>query len=96
MAPKNVNAYRLNATHVNVSWVKLTLEEARGFVTVYRVNIFVLEGYSRQQSSYMTTVDAESSHVVIEVQPSFSYQVRVSASTSAGEGTFSTATDING
>ena len=76
----------MNTTHVNVSWVPLTLEEARGFISYYTVRYDSVS--SRRRRAVRTeVVDPESSYKVIGgVGITESYSITVSASTSAGEG----------
>jgi hypothetical protein len=72
---------------MNISWEKLTLEEARGFVTGYTVMHYSLEESHRVVRE---VVQSDSSYKVIDnLEFTGSYSVTVSASTSAGEGTSS-------
>ena len=97
MAPRNIKVVQLNVTHMNVSWVKLSLEEARGLVTGYTITIFVYdEGRNRQKSSAVVAVGANTSYVLIAVEPSLNYQVTVSGSTAVGEGVQSSVVYENG
>ena len=69
---------------MNVSWVKLTLEEARGFVTGYTVRYDSIES----RRTRLEVVDPDSSYKVIgDLALTESYSISVSASTIAGEGT---------
>jgi len=91
VAPKSVSVNRLNATHMNVSWVKLTLEEARGFVTGYTVRYDTLESRGRR-AVRIEAVHPDSSYKVIGgLGFTESYSITVSASTVVGEGMSSSA-----
>ena len=86
-APKQVRISRLNATHMNVSWAKLTLEEARGFITSYIVRYNVLEARRRKREVRVEVVDPDRSCKIIGgLGFTESYSITVSATTSAGEG----------
>ncbi len=90
-APERVGASRLNATHMNVSWVKLTLEEARGFVTGYTISIDTLET-RRKRAVRMEMIHPDSSNKLIGgLGFTESYSVTVSARTTAGDGISSSA-----
>ena len=83
-APKQVRINRLNATHMNISWEKLTLEEARGFLTDYTITYATLESRPRRDVR-MEMVHPDSSYKVIGgLGYTESYSVTVSASTSVG------------
>lgn len=86
----------MNATHMNISWVKLTLEEARGFVTSYTIRYDTLET-RRKRAVVMEVVHPDSSYKVIGgLGVTETYSITVSASTSAGEGIESTPFSISG
>lgn len=71
---------------MNVSWVKLTLEEARGFVTGYTVTYDSLES-RRRRTVRIELVGAEESYKVVSgLEFTKSYSITVSARTLAGEG----------
>ena len=79
----------MNVTHMNVSWVKLTLEEARGFVAGYTINYDSQEACKRREAR-VEVVHPDSSYKVISgLMFTESYSVTMSASTSAGEGIIS-------
>ena len=76
---------------MNVSWEKLTLEEARGFLTFYTITYATLES-RRRRDVRMEMVHPDSSYRVIGgLGYTESYSVTVSASTSVGEGVSSIA-----
>ena len=88
------NATRMTDTTVEVSWKPLTLEMARGFVTIYSimaVPITTTDTRQRQATQPMTvtmTTDPSDSNMVTldGLEPDLRYSVTVSASTSAGMG----------
>ena len=95
-APRDVRVRRLNATHVNISWVKLTLDEARGFVTLYTIR-YDSVGSRNKRAVKIEVAGPESSYKVIGgVGITESYSVTVSASTSAGEGIIGTPVIVSG
>ena len=76
----------MNATHMNVSWAKITLEEARGFVTGYTVRYNSIESRLRR-ALRLEVVEPDSSYKIIgNLAVTESYSITVSASTIAGEG----------
>ncbi len=68
---------------MNVSWVKLTLEEARGFITGYMVAYDTME-LRRRRAVRMEVVSPDSS--IGGLGFTESYSITVSASTVAGQG----------
>ena len=85
-APMEVSVSRINGTHMNVTWVKLTLEEARGFVTGYTIRYDTI-ALRRRRAVRMEVVDQEDSYAVIGgLGFTESYSITVSASSTAGEG----------
>ena len=96
-APKEVSVSRLNGTHMNISWVKLTLEEARGFVTGYTVRYDNIESRRERREARVEVVPPESSYKVIGgLGFTESYSITISASTLAGEGIDSMAIRVSG
>ncbi len=97
MAPQNVQVSRLNGTHMNVTWQRLSLEEARGFPIGY---IITLEdvGASRQRRVALTSVSGpEDSYKVIGgLDLTTQYSVSVGAATSEGGGLQSTEVLLEG
>ena len=72
---------RLNATHINVSWVPLDVMEASGFIINYTVSVELATG------GEVVTVQVqgnESSAVVGGLYPQLAYSVKVWANTVAG------------
>ena len=96
LAPKNVDVSRLNVSHMNITWVKLTLEEARGFITGYIVSYDTLES-RRRKEAVVEIIHPEGSYKVIGgLGFTTSYSVTVSASTTAGQGISSRPIMANG
>ena len=84
MAPMNVSATRLNDTAMNVSWIPLTLVEARGFVK-YVITYMKAGGSRRRQSPSPKIVNGtDSSSVVNDLEPGVEYDVIVGAQTGGG------------
>ena len=91
LPPHNVTVLRLNGTHINVSWVPLSLVEARGFIVNYTVSVGPAGGGD------MVTVHVqanETSAVIGGLDPRLAYSVKVWASTVAGHGLPSNITDV--
>ena len=81
---------------MNVTWVKLTLEEARGFITSYKITYDVLQA-RRRRDIRVEVADAEDSFKVIAgLGFTESYSVSISASTAAGDGINSIAVISHG
>ena len=86
IAPRQVNVDRLNITHMNVSWVLMTAQEANGFVTTYNVRYDSITS-RRKRAVMLEVVDPRSSYKVIGgLGYTQSYLITLSASTAAGEG----------
>ena len=80
---------RISGSMMRVSWIRLTLSEARGFITHYTVAYFPLSSGSKREELYILdqTVGNDSSEATIEGLDGYSaYAVQVSASTAAGDG----------
>lgn len=75
--PENVTAVWINSTTVKVTWLPLTLAEARGFITQYSV-------YAGNTG--IVNVSSDSSIAYIDnLNPMLQYSISVSASTKVGE-----------
>lgn len=71
---------------MNVSWEKLTLEEARGFITAYTIT-YDSSGFHRKRAADVRVVDPDQSYAVIGgLELAESYYVILSASTGIGPG----------
>ena len=86
----------LNRTSIEVSWLALTLIEARGFITNYTVTVQPVQLTSsnrkREETSKLLRVTTSSSNetsIVIRssLDPTLDYVISVSASTKVGEST---------
>ena len=96
ISPKNVGVVRLNVTHMNVTWTKLTLEDARGFITAYTVT-YEMVGLRRRKEVMEEISEPENSYKVVGgLGFTTSYSVMVSASTIAGQGISSSAITVQG
>ena len=77
-------------TAMDVSWIPLTLEEARGFVTGYTVTYTAEEEEKRRKRDHDSgseTVPGDESSVAIDgLDPDAQYSVSVAAETAAGVG----------
>ena len=86
-----MTVFRLNGTHINVSWVPLTLVEARGFIINYTVSVGPANG------GEVVTVHVqknETSAVFGGLDPRLAYSVKVWANTAAGRGLPSNITNV--
>ena len=86
-----MTVFRLNGTHISVSWVPLSLVEARGFIINYTVCVEPAGG------GVVVTVQVEgneTSAVIGRLDPRLAYSVKVWASTVAGHGLPSNITDV--
>ena len=80
---------------MNVSWSLIPITEARGLIQSYLILYQENDNRKRQISS--VSVPATDSSVVIGgLDPVKSYSVSISASTNAGQGTFTRAVDVAG
>ena len=84
--PRQININRINVTHMNVSWAKMTLLEAKGSPTSYNIRYEAVASRTRRAAE-IEAVDPDSSFKVIGgLGYTQSYLISVSASTAAGEG----------
>ena len=81
---------------MNVTWVKLTLEEARGFTTAYVLTYETLDSRRRNEVIEEIIQPEDSNKVVGGLGFATSYLIRVSASTIAGQGISSPAITVHG
>ena len=89
----------MNGTSIKVSWLALTLVEARGFITNYTVTVQPVQLTSsnrkREETSKLlkfTTSSSNETSIVItsSLDPTLDYVISVSASTKIGESTNNT------
>ncbi len=84
----NIMVRRTSSTTMTVSWTKLMLHEARGFISNYTVEYSPVLSSRRQTSVLMSvSVGSDTDSVTIDdLEEEFTYEVQVFASTEAGEG----------
>ena len=88
-SPTGVRVLRLNGTHMNVSWNQIPLSEAGGFIVTYRVLYNKITTERRRRQIMVLPVPGSETNVLIgDLDPPSTYQVYVSAATSAGEGEY--------
>ena len=87
---------RLNVTHMNITWVKLSLEEARGVVNGYTVSYETLESRRRKEALLEFAQPGDSYKVIGGLGFTTAYSITVSASTAVGQGTNSPPIILNG
>ena len=91
VSPK-VTAKRVSGTTMMVSWTKLTLAEAQGFILNYTIKYYPSSGNRKrpQFNTISVTVGNDSSNITINgLDKNFAYSVQVSANTVAGTGALS-------
>ena len=81
---------------MNVTWTKLTLEEARGLITAYTVTYEIVSSRRRKEVLEEVSAPEDSYKVVGGLDFTSSYLVVVSASTTAGQGISSSAITVQG
>lgn len=86
----------MNVTHMNVTWMKLSLEEARGFITSYTVSYDTLDSRPRKEATVEFVHPEDSYKVISGLGITTSYSVKVSASTAVGPGINSPPIIVNG
>ena len=80
---------------MNISWSLIPITEARGFIQSYL--ILYQENDNRKRQILSLSVPATDSSVVIGgLDPDKSYSVSISASTNAGQGTFTSEVVVAG
>ena len=94
VSPRNTSVERVSSSMMRVSWTRLTLSEARGFITHYTVAYTPSSSGSKQEepNTLYQTVSKHSSETTIEgLDGNTPYVVQVSASTAVGAGDYSGA-----
>ena len=86
---RDINVLQLNGTHMNVSWSYIPLSDAKGFVLFYNILYETIADERNRQASNISVPGNESSALIGSLSPSQSYQVFVGATTSAGDGQYS-------
>ena len=75
---------------MNVSWSFIPLSEAKGFIVSYNVLYERIANEEKRQTSIISVPGNKSSALIGKLNLSDSYQVFVGATTSAGDGQYST------
>ena len=84
-----LNINRVNGTHVVVTWVRLTLEEARGFITHYTIIAVPIDEVQNKQENGIVSGDfpsSASSGTLGGLSPGVQYGMVVVGNTEAGMG----------
>ena len=87
MSPRSVSITRTSPTVMVVSWIPLTLSEARGFITSYTVFYSPQVSRTKQQEPHtiQKTVSGDVNQTTIHnLDPNTAYFVQMSANTTAG------------
>ena len=85
--PQSFIVVPLSPTSLNVSWQPVPAIDRNGIITQYTVDFDPLETFEGQLTNRSMVVDASASYVILEgLQEYVEYDVRVRASTVAGDG----------
>ena len=91
--PQNITGRWLNRTSIEVSWLALSLLEAKGFITNYTVTVqpaqLTSSSRKREKSNELIGVTTSSSNetstvITSSLDPTLDYIISVSASTKVG------------
>lgn len=91
IAPHNVTVVRTAPSSIEVSWLSLSLSEARGFVSSYTVAYQSGSNNFSLSAMYMSVQGNQTTVVIDGLNPDLTYHVKVWANTSAGAGVASEA-----
>ena len=97
ISPRNVSITRTSPTVMVLSWIPLTLSEARGFITSYTVFYSPQVSRTKQQepNTMQKTVSGDVNQTTIDgLGPNTAYDVRMSANTKAGASILSEAISV--
>ena len=83
MPPRNVTVTRINSTAIRVTWMKLSLEDARGIIVGYFISYRTVD--SRTVSNTTTSYNV-SSVVISGLRVGEKYGVTIACETEAGAG----------
>ena len=91
VSPSNIKVEKIDSSaKLNVSWDRLTPEEAWGFVTNYIVSYKKEQSESqKRQTSEKIVPGTESSTIIEDLDPNQEYSVSVRADTEVGMGKIS-------
>ena len=81
---------------MNITWVKLSLKEARGFITGYTMSYDTLDSRHRKEAMVEFAHPEDSYKVIGGLGFTASYSITVSASTAVGQGISSPPIIVNG
>ena len=95
-APEVTSVVRVNDTHMNVSWMALSLREARGFITGYIVRYEASNQLRKREANIEMAGQNDTFKVIGGLYFKSEYRVTVSGLTVAGEGIQSRETVMNG
>ena len=89
-SPENIVSKQLNVTALNITWIPLTLFEARGFPE-YRVVLTTIDGNSRKkrQTSPVSIITTNSFAVFTSLNENVDYSVMVGVRTGVRTGSVS-------
>lgn len=91
-----VTGRRLNEYTLSVSWDPLSLEEARGYITIYNINLSVYNGYCTLPVTNITVSANNTNYTTSDpLVPYLSYCITVSAQNTIGTGPASNLLIIN-
>ena len=83
VSPRNVTVTRINSTAIRVTWMKLSLEDARGIIVGYFISYQTVD--SRTVSNTTTSYNV-SSVVISGLKTGEKYGVTVACETKVGAG----------
>ena len=97
--PAITSTNRISATDIQVTWTQLTLEESRGFPTLYSVAYSPCESTTCPEVdpeiyTILTTSSENSQLVISNLDPRLKYCVGIAASTMAGTGNYSATVKV--
>ena len=90
VAPQNVAIERFNSVLMNITWEKISLTVARGFLTGYLIRYDVVNGRRKREATSVMVGPDETYRVIGGLTAKHQYTVTVSGVTVAGEGEQST------
>ena len=82
----DIKVSRINGTHMYVSWSLLLLNESRGFIQNYTIQISRIDNRKRELQSPLVLSNNESDATIAGLNPTTSYSVAVFATSNGGTG----------